>query len=151
MKQATGVAIVQMALAREQHDRRGAFQNLQVHGHVRIATTEQPAHITVQIEDEFIDDDRERFPTTNLMARLQLAVAAGRSCRNLRDEDIYASTNFDYTVNTGRRSFGKSEIFTMGYGRDMHMGDFPKEPPPLFPAKKRVTAAVKKFAKGLRP
>lgn len=138
MRMSSEVDIVKMALAREQHDRRGAFQNLQAHGHVRIATTEQPAHITVQIEDEFIDDDRERFPTTNLMARLQLAVAAGRSCRNLHEGDPTGPPGL--APYGPWRRFGKSEILAMGYGRDLPA-----------PVKKRVTAAVKKFAKGLRP
>lgn len=169
------VSLVQMALAREHHDRKNSFRTLQDRGHVHVVNSEKPAHITVQIEDEFIDDDRERFPTTVLMARLQLAIAAGRSCRNLRTNDDFYSNDagISNTINAGktahmaqimkyeqsigrllgRRAVGKSQVLAMGYGRDAHIGDFLNEEPTLFPAplKKRVTAAVKKFAKGLRP
>lgn len=141
------VGLVKMALAREHHDRMVAFQHMQGQGHVKVVTNEQPAHITVQIEDEYLDDERGRFPTTHLMARLQLAIAAGRSCRNLRKEDQgdHAVDTMSYAMQA--RHVGKSALLGMGYSSEVHIGDM------LYPAplKKRVTAAVKKFAKGLRP
>lgn len=162
------VSLVQMALAKEQHDRRGAFQNLQVQGHVKVVQTEKPAHITVQIEDEFIDDERARFPSPLLMAKLQLAVSAGRSCCNLPEDVPYGlavsqaiNTNagayqrqvLRYEQDSGRldRPFGKSILLGMDYGREVRSWKLDESAPYPSPLKKRVTAAVKKFAKGLRP
>lgn len=144
------VSDVQMALAREHHDRRGAFQNLQAQGHVRLVETADPARIHVQVEDEVLHDERARFPTTVLMAKLQLAIAAGRSCHNVnwdRDDDPYlamvgkSATQpamvYEQAIGrlVGRRPVGKSQL--LAYDPD--------------PLPKRVTAAVKKFARGLRP
>lgn len=73
---------VQMALAKEHHERTTEFGRLCNLGHVNVVEDNCATHITVEIEGEYFTDIREKFPTTQLMARLQLAIAAGRSENN---------------------------------------------------------------------
>lgn len=143
---------VKMALAKEHHERTGVVGLLMNQGHVTILKDEDPAFIRLQIEDEIFKEERARFPTTTLIARLQLAIHAGKSERNVE------------RVEVASRNMAKHAALGMSY----HMGDqmhgVPKgyksweEVAPWADALEtgynnvaRITATVKKFRKGLRP
>lgn len=79
------VSEVKMALAKEHHDRTSEFGRLCNIGHVKVVEDNDPINIRCRIEDEYFAEERTRFPSTLLMAKMQLAIAAGRSCRNERD------------------------------------------------------------------
>ena len=73
---------VKLALAKEQHDRRRTVDIWLMAGDAMLLGDCNPATITLQIEDEKFSCDREKFPTVEMVARMQLAIHAGQSCRN---------------------------------------------------------------------
>lgn len=77
--------IVKMAREAEWANRRGTVMNWQARGHVTVLNDCDPDFITVQIEDEKFRCDRNAFPTTKLVAKLGLAIAAGRSDKNRKE------------------------------------------------------------------
>ena len=81
-EKANALKDLKLALAKEQHLRTSEFGRLCNLGHVRVVEDNNPALITVAIEDERFSDERAKFPSVRLMARLQLAIAAGRSENN---------------------------------------------------------------------
>jgi len=81
------ISEIRMARAKEHEARRDAFGKLVAVGHVKILLDCDPEVIRVQVEDEIFTDARTDFPSIVLMARLQLAIAAGQSSQNSpRDE-----------------------------------------------------------------
>jgi hypothetical protein len=76
---------VKMALAKEHHDRTTVLHLLMQSGSVRVVQDCQPSTISVQIGDEVFTDQREAFPSTQLMARVQLALHAGQACKSQPD------------------------------------------------------------------
>ena len=93
-EKANALKDLKLALAKEQHLRTSEFGLLCNLGHVRVVEDNNPARITVAIEDERFSDERTKFPSVQLMARLQLAIAAGRSEKNVlagawHDQKIY--------------------------------------------------------------
>lgn len=125
--------IVKHALKLEADARQAAFNTLVQAGHATVMCDERPDTIRVRVDEEFFTDSREAFPSTVLMAKLQLAIAAGQSDRNC----VWAQTTpmgwhdelIDYKV---LRTTTKSQL----------MGDILHGP---------VTATVKRKQKGLRP
>lgn len=93
------VSDVKMALAKEHHDRTIKLGELVTAGHVTVLEDNDAVRVRLQIEDEVFTEDRERFPSTELMARLQLAVHAGRTERNNQTlRDYHASDALSYAV-----------------------------------------------------
>lgn len=121
--------LIKEAMYREWKARREEFARLQAHGYVSVMADEQPDVIRVRIDQEYFTDKRDVFPTTRLMARLQLAVAAGQTDRNApsypaRPNPVWRNEPL-YDFKTG--------------------GDY------LYVDKSPVTATVKRKMKGLRP
>lgn len=137
---------VAMARALEQHERTSEFDRLCNLGHVRVVQDNCASHITVQIEDEHFTDIREEFPSVQLMARLQLAIAAGRSCRNTPSDwfehqadafrHLYARRTSPDAVWLDEGDLYVSDAVAQGYSNVAKKTK-----------RQRVTAAVK----GLRP
>lgn len=117
------VSEAKMALAKEHHDRTSAFGRLCNEGHVKVVEDNDPINIRCRIEDEFFAEERSRFPSTLLMAKLQLAIAAGRSCRNdPKDETETAQHQLDaYRYAYGGRAMGNSAPLGVRYGKSSHM------------------------------
>lgn len=141
------VSDVRLALAKEHHDRLDVLQGLVGRGHVTIVQDENPATVTVQIDDELFSEPRDHFPTTVLMARLQLAVHAGKSDLHRVMPDHQADA-ISYTAGS------IPDIIYHTYG-DEHIGNWidRKRATTIFPEatkRPRVTATVK-LRKGLRP
>lgn len=95
---------VKMALAKEHHERTGVIGLLMNQGHIKVLPDEDPAFIRLQIEDEIFKEERARFPTTTLIARLQLAIHAGKSERNV-ERNSY--TGWDDALETGYNNVAK--------------------------------------------
>lgn len=99
------------ARAKEHHERTTEMGRLMNLGHVRPVEDNCATHITVEVQDEFFTDVRERFPTTELMARVQLAIAAGRSCNNgtsmtaERLDRVWVDENYSH----------RAEVIAQGY------------------------------------
>jgi hypothetical protein len=74
---------VEIARAAEHHSRTTEFGRLCNEGHVRVLNDDDPLTIRCKVENEVFSCRRDIFPTTELMARLQLAIAAGLTCRKL--------------------------------------------------------------------
>lgn len=129
---------VAMAQAMEHHARTSEFGRLCNLGHVRVMETCDPNFIHCEIEGEVFQDDRNSFPTTELMARLQLAIASGRSCKN--DVKVESSHQLDaYAYGFMSETWTRDDAITQGYA------NMPKC------YRKRVTATVKSRQGGLRP
>lgn len=152
------VSDVKMALAKEHHNRAKQVEKLILAGHVSVVEDDNPAFIRVRIEDEFFQDERSRFPSTTMIARLQLAIQAGRSDRNRivheQIADHAAADSMHYTLGKYGRSnwhagWLKEQTIAMGYD---NAGDYVT----LWDKADGVTAAVKAaptkaLRKGLRP
>lgn len=143
-------SLVAQALRVEHENRMNAFRNLQAQGHVTIMMDEQPDVIRVRIDEEYFTDSRADFPTSHLIARLQLAVHAGQSDRKRildtgkTPRDIYRDFAETYqqdprTIKGVRDFVWEDELYDYKVG-----GDYLHPP---------ITATVKppKFKKGLRP
>lgn len=93
------VSDVKMALAKEHHDRTQKLRELVAAGHVTVLEDNDAVRVRLQIEDEVFGEERQCFPSTELMARLQLAVHAGRSERNNQTiRDYHASDAMNYAA-----------------------------------------------------
>jgi len=151
---------VKMALAKEHHDREQTIRALMAKGRCSVVQDNCATHITVRVDTEHFTDIREKFPTTILMANIQLALAAGLDDRNRKGDPYDEMSNHMHdamaygiqSVYRGGRSVGKSEVLAMGY--DMHstwdMGDYLDWKTEA--NTEALTATVKrKFKKGLRP
>lgn len=70
-----------MAKAKDHHERATLVGTWFNKGHIIIRKEDQesPAFIALRMEDELFVDPRDRFPTVELIARIQLALHAGRS------------------------------------------------------------------------
>lgn len=157
------VSDVRLALAKEHHDRLNILQGMVGQGHVTIVQDENPATVTVQIDDELFSEPRDHFPTTVLMARLQLAVHAGKSdlYRMTREGssaiDDHQADAMSYTMaglkQHTSRAFRRglpADVIYHTYG-DSHIGEWDRKLPAADVTKRqRVTATVKP-PKGLRP
>ena len=75
------VAEALMAKAKALHERATRIGKLFTAGHIVTLREDQtsPAFVAIRIEDEVIVDPRNAFPTVELMARIELALHAGRS------------------------------------------------------------------------
>lgn len=71
-----------MAKAKAHHERTSLFGQWCTAGHITVMEDNDPVNIRLRIEDEFFAEPRDRFPSTTLIAKLQLAIYAGRSCKN---------------------------------------------------------------------
>lgn len=96
------------ALHMEQQERKARVMSYVHQGHVAIEYDNNPAHICVRIEDELLSDARERFPSITLMARVELAIAAGLSHRKVKQKNDHQVDAFSYAAqgssyNTPRR------------------------------------------------
>ncbi len=119
------ISEVKIALAKEHHDRTDVFSNLCRAGHVKVSADNNPAMISCENEGEIFTEERNHFPSTVLMARLQLAVAAGRSCTNTPSDTEHASViqhqldAYRYAIcaqNMGKKyGIGKSPLLSAGY------------------------------------
>jgi len=149
---------VKVALAKEHHDREQTIRALMAKGRCSVVQDNCATHITVRVDTEHFTDIREKFPTTILMANIQLALAAGLDDRNRKGDPYDEMSNHLHdamaygiqSVYRGGRSVGKSEVLAMGYDApvwtDFALGDY------LYNAEPAVTVTVKqKFKKGLRP
>lgn len=152
------VSDVRLALAKEHHDRLNVLQGLVGRGHVTIVQDENPATVTVQIDDELFSEPRDHFPTTVLMARLQLAVHAGKSDLHRMTSAIdHQADAMSYTMaglkQHESRAFRRglpADVIYHTYG-DSHIGEWDRMiPSPGPPKRQRFTATVKP-PKGLRP
>lgn len=123
----TRVHDVKMARAKEHHERTTAMHALMQSGDVTVMEDMDPAIVRVRVDDEFFTDKRDAFPSTQLLARVQLAIHAGRSDRvrqhkeavdrHLSDAMVYGiSMHSQMESRVHRRRVGKSEILAMGYG-----------------------------------
>ncbi len=77
-----------MAKAKEAHDRTCMIGVLTNQGHIRVLEDNDPLNIRLVLEDEVFAEPRDVFPSAVLIARLQLAINAGRSERNLTVQTI---------------------------------------------------------------
>lgn len=128
------VTDVKMALAKEHHDRMEVFQELCMRGVCSVIIDNHPMKISVQIGEEIFQEPRPVFPTTVLMARLQLAIHAGQSNLNHPYADAPTYIGAPFPVETWERN----------PHYDIYAG-----------LAKKITATVKgtatKVRKGLRP
>lgn len=142
---------VAMARAAEHHARTTEFGRICNEGHVRVINDDDPLNIRCKVENEVFSCPRDVFPTTELMARLQLAIAAGLSCTKLpREEFEHQMDAYRYMIQ-GRKvdrvwvdehygapriemDWARTEAVAQGYNN-------------VAKKTKKVTAAVK----GLRP
>lgn len=149
------VSDVKMALAKEHHDRTMKLGELVAAGHVTVMEDCDAVRVRVKIEDEVFSEDRERFPTTELMARLQLAIHAGLSERNRVKimGDNHASDAMAYAALGKSWKSYHQQLSRMPRGADpaFMSGDrLWYDEAAKIPAK--ITATVKKaLRKGLRP
>lgn len=77
------VDLVRLALAKEMHERSEVFQRLCRQGHVIVLQENDPVTIRCRVGDELFECERNCFPSIELMARVQLAVHAGLTCRGM--------------------------------------------------------------------
>lgn len=143
---------VEMALAQEQHNRTSEFGRLCNEGHVRVLLDCDPNYVRCEIEGEIFSELRENFPSIVLMARLQLAIASGRSCKNQppeRDHAVEDMRQMWQRGNHGRQTdyvwkdeidWARSEAISQGYS---NVAKITKG--------RKVTATVKARQGGLRP
>lgn len=104
--------IARMARKAEHHERCVMFQRYLKEGHVEVLCDAEPLFVRVQIEDEILRDPRDDFPTTLMMAKLALAIAAGRSHRRLqRIESYHAADAMSYAFNSGKAPYGNRVWF----------------------------------------
>lgn len=140
-------SLVKQAMWAEWKVRRNAFDQLQAQGHVSIMQDEKPDVIRVRVDEEYFTDSRADFPTSYLMARIQLAVNAGQSDRNAprMGRDSHTMDAFQYGT-LAHQQIERFYPLKPGYMLE-EGGDY------LFGDKSPVTATVKplKFKKGLRP
>lgn len=140
---------VKLALAKEKHDRTVVINALFQAGHVQVMADDDPINIRIRIEDEFFAEPRDVFPTTNLIARVQLALQAGLSERNRpRIENYHAADAMSY-------AYGKSfhEELSKKWARSVGE-EFGKVTAAVTktPSRTGVWANAKKaLRKGLRP
>lgn len=136
---------VKMAQAKEAHDRTTVLGLLMNEGHVTVLNTDDPNFITLKIEDETFIETRKGFPTTVLMARLQLAIHAGKSSRNAVVQVFEDSANdnlfqhfrpYEVREFAHHKAWQQNETLAAGYD-----------------SVREITATVKPKAlrKGLRP
>lgn len=133
--------IQRMAAAAKAQQRRHTLQRWMSQGHVSIVNDDDPLNIRVQIEDEYFSGPRETFPTSELIAKLALALAAGQSDtkRNTLQDDMYAQMGAYAFTSSFRVSKTREEL---GYAYDQCWLD---EAAP-------ITATVKpRKQRGLRP
>lgn len=73
-----------MAKAKAHHERTLLIGQWRNEGHITVIDDESrdAAYVHLRIEDEVFADPRDRFPSVELIAKLQLAIHAGRSDRN---------------------------------------------------------------------
>lgn len=76
-----------MAKAKSHHDRTCEIGALVNTGHVTVMVDDDPLNIRLRIEDEFFAEPRTVFPSEAMVARLHLAIHAGRSDRNLSQKE----------------------------------------------------------------
>jgi hypothetical protein len=74
--------VVKRALDLEYKARKDAFATLQAQGHVTVMQDDDPLNIRVRVDEEYFAEPRTDWPSTLLMAKLQLSIAAGNSDRN---------------------------------------------------------------------
>lgn len=130
--------IARMARKAEHHDRCVMFQRYLKEGHVEVLCDAEPLFVRVQIEDEILKDPRDDFPTTLMMAKLALAIAAGRSHRRQRSENDHTADAMSYAFNAGPQ---------YNYNRVWF-----DEAGPISIDWQKITATVKpRKQKGLRP
>lgn len=103
------VAMIKLALAKEHHDRASLIGLWTNQGNISILQTDDPGTITVRLDDEFFSEARDKFPTSTLIARLQLAIASGRSDRN--NPAVAQELAQVHHIGTPRRSLTRDEIF----------------------------------------
>lgn len=70
---------VEVARKKEHHARFKRISTLIAQGHIRVVDDNNADAISVQIEGEVFSSARMDFPTIELLARVELAIAAGRS------------------------------------------------------------------------
>lgn len=145
------VSDVKIALAKEHFDREVKLGELVTAGHVTVLEDNDVVCVRVQIEDEVFTEERRRFPSTELMARLQLAVHAGRSERNNQTlRDYHASDALSYAVAGSKYHQQLARIHRADDPAFMPGDRLWYEEAAKIPAK--LTATVKKaLRKGLRP
>lgn len=100
--------IVLMAQAKERLDRTTLFGKWINEGHVTVLPEDNPYYITVQIEDERHREERGEFPSVALIAKLQLAIHAGRSDRNLHPAGLWGGGY------VGRIGGGAAPVYHVG-------------------------------------
>lgn len=71
--------ILKLALAMEQQQRATTMTKWFNEGLIAFIEDCDPLFIRVKIEDEVFTDPRDEFPTTAMVARVQLAIAGGRN------------------------------------------------------------------------
>jgi hypothetical protein len=148
---------VAMARAQEHHERTSTFGRLCNEGHVKVLLDCDPVSVRCEIEGEIFTEARDQFPSTVLMARLQLAIAAGQSCKNRPPELDHAVDAMRYAWSHAYRGMThdavwldeahgydafehvqRSEVIAQGYSN-------------VSKITKKITAAVKARRGGLRP
>lgn len=68
---------VKMALAKEKHDRTLVIDKLVNSGRVRVMQDDDPVNVRLRIGEHYFSCLRSEFPSTVLVANLQLALRAG--------------------------------------------------------------------------
>lgn len=76
------VQFARMAKARAVQERASLVGTWCNRGEVAVVVDDNPAYISIRVGTETFHDVRERFPTEGMIARIQLALHAGHSCRN---------------------------------------------------------------------
>lgn len=144
---------VKMALAKERHDRQQKIYELFGEGHCSADMESGHPIVTVAIEGEVFREARDVFPTVGLMARLQLAINAGQSNRNLGagPGPTHAADAMAYGMTYGGRAGGNMTATEINrLYQDSRISSY-RASDLYADVAKSVTATVKKFRKGLRP
>lgn len=158
---------VQLARSKEQHVRHDLILQWEREGHLNFMIDNDPGVIRVQIGDEVFPCARDKFPTTTLVARLQLAIASGQSNRNksprvLDDYDPLAAGTRAHQGMAHQAEAGRYHMFNSDWGREVKRvyrqqaqliedGFTAAVTAPAKKAARGLFAPAKNLRKGLRP
>lgn len=139
---------VAMARASEHHRRTSEFVRLCNGGHIRVLQAEEPDFITVEIEGEQLSDRRDSFPSTLLMAKLQLAVKAGRSNRKTFTADYHIATARSADTVWQDEAWANEDAVALGYHNATKQTRAQRRAKPVTATVKRANEPA---MKGVRP
>lgn len=119
---------VKLALAKEQHDRNAVFNQLVASGDVSVLMDMNPEIVRVRVDTEIFSDARKSFPSSQLMARVQLALHAGLSDKTASqkermDNHMLDAMRFGMHIHKGATKAWANDLTTT-FNRDSHIADF---------------------------